>query len=517
MTSLPPPGSRVAFYSRYSTSLQNQSSIDGQERLCARYAAKNEWIEAGRYSDAECTGATTHGRTGLFEMLRDGAHGQFDVLLVEDIDRASRDAADMHMIAKQLEELDIVLCTVSGGVVSDMELAFKAIQNQQFLKQNSAKAKRGQEQVIASGRLSGSIAYGYEKVQAFDAKGEQIKGLRRPHPQHAAVVQRIHADFDAGMSTFDIAKALNSEGIPGPKGKGWKPQTLLGNRNGGLGILRNPIYIGELQFRKTQRKRRQGKIAMRFTNDAERIIVQHPELAIIDRALWDRNQSRLAESFDRPFYSKKKVEYVFTGKVYCGRCGNTCIVNSGKFLCTGHNHRGVCDNTRRTFRTVLEASIFAHIKDHLVTSGVVETCLAAYREEERKFLNDHALMLQADRARAEELDQQITNLTVQLGAIRGVSIASDAVVKQIERLATEKKRVDLRINSAPQAREQPLDDAGVAERIRETLENLQLALESDDREAHRARELLRALVDRIVLSPTPNTPTDGRGAGDVRV
>lgn len=127
------------------------------------------------------------------------------------------------------------------------------------------------------------------------------------------------------------------------------------------------------------------------------------------------------------------------------------------------------------------------------------------------------MKLQADRVRAEELQQQITNLTVQLGAISGVSIASEAVVTQIERLAAEKKRAELRIKSAPQARGQPLDDAGVTERIRETLENLQLALESDDREAHRARELLRALVDRIVLSPTPNTLSDGRGAGDVRV
>lgn len=109
MQALPPPGSRVAFCSRYSTALQSYSSIEGQERQNAAYAEKHGWVEAGRYSDAERSGTTTMGREGLFKMLAAAERGEFDVLLVEDIDRASRDAADMHMIAKNLEETDVVL------------------------------------------------------------------------------------------------------------------------------------------------------------------------------------------------------------------------------------------------------------------------------------------------------------------------------------------------------------------------------------------------------------------------
>lgn len=516
MKPMPPPGSRVAFYSRYSTNLQSYSSIEGQERLCEAFAAKQQWEEAGRYADAECSGTTTYGRTGYFEMLLAASRGEFEVLLIEDIDRASRDAADTHLLVKQLDEFGVTLCTVASGVVTDIELAFKAVQNQQFIQQNSAKAKRGQEQVIASGRMSGSIAYGYEKVQAFDARGEQIRGLRRPNPLTAPVVQRIHADFDAEMTTFEICKKLNEEGVPGPKGKGWRPGALLGNRNGGLGILRNPIYIGELQFRKTQRKRRQGKIAVRFTGEAERMIVQHPDLAIIDRALWDRNQARLAENSDRPFHTKKKVEYVFTGKVFCGRCGNTCIVNSGKFLCTGHNHKGVCDNTRRTFRTVLESSIFSRIKDHLLTSGVLDACLTAYREEEERAVAAHGLQVQADRSRADEIDTLVGNLSLQMAALDAVSFASQALAEQINRLGLERTRIAKRMKSAPRRPRSP-DDRDIVGRIATTADNLQAALEGDDREAHRARELLRGLVDRIVLTPTPDAPSDGRGAGDVTV
>jgi len=367
MTDLPPPRSRVAFYSRYSSPTgQTYASIAGQERLCEGYALRQQWEETGRYSDEGRSGTTTMGRQGLFQMLAAAERGEFDVLLVEDIDRTSRDAADMHRIAKDLEELDIVLCTVAGGVVTDIELAFKAVQNQQYIKQNAFKTKRGQELMVAQGRMSGSVPYGYRKVASFDARGEPINGLREIDPDRAAIVRRCHEDFDAGKTTFEICAALNGEGIPSPKGRLWRPGSLLGNKHGGLGILRNPIYVGEFQFRKTRRKRRKNIIKMEFTTQAERTITQHPELAIIERDLWDRVQARLAAASDhRPFHTKKKNKYLFTAKVFCGQCGSAYNVVEGKFACTGRTLKGVCDNSRRAPRQALERTVLSRIKRHI--------------------------------------------------------------------------------------------------------------------------------------------------------
>lgn len=66
---------RVAFYSRYSTDLQSFSPIEGQERLCAKYAEDKDWIETRRYSDAARSGTTTMDRSGLFAMLADAERG----------------------------------------------------------------------------------------------------------------------------------------------------------------------------------------------------------------------------------------------------------------------------------------------------------------------------------------------------------------------------------------------------------------------------------------------------------
>lgn len=515
MRSMPPPGSRVAFYSRYSTDRQNHNSIEGQERLCAAYAAERGWQEYKRFSDAERSGTTTMGRSGLFEMLAAAERHEFDVLLVEDIDRTSRDAADMHQLAKELDELEIVLCTVASGVVSDIELAFKAVQNQQFIKQNIQKSKRGQELAISQGRMSGSIAYGYRKVVQMDARGEPINGLREPDPERAAVVKRIHAEFDAGRTTFEICKTLNTEGVPSPKGKQWRPGALLGNRNGGLGILRNPIYIGEYHFRKTHRRSRKGEIKMTFKSEAERIITQHPELQIIDKSVWDRNQARLAEHLDRPFHKKKRARFAFSGNVYCGDCGSTAVVCDGKYVCTGRRDKGICNNSRRVHRDAVEATIYQRLKAHVLNTIVLGPALEAFREEVNQAQSDHARKLETQTSQLKDTKKRIENLMAQLSNASESSFASQMLLEELERLGAEKRRLEAQIKRAP-----PTPVAGSTEdilaSISNTLETLSEHLQADDPEASRAKELLRGLVSKVVLRPV-GAKTDGRGAGDMRV
>jgi len=515
MQSLPPPGSRVAFYSRYSTDRQNQNSIEGQERLCAAYAKERGWVEVRRFSDAEKSGTTTMGRVGLFEMLAAAERGEFEVLLVEDIDRTSRDAADMHHIAKQLDELDIVLCTVSGGVVSDIELAFKAVQNQQFIKQNVQKSKRGQELAISQGRMSGSVAYGYRKIAKFNENGEPVNGLREPDPEKAEIVKRIHKEFDAGRTTFEICRTLNAEGIPSPKGKQWRPGALLGNRQGGLGILRNPIYIGEYHFRKTHRQRRKGEIKMSFKPEAERIVTHHPELQIIDQDLWDRNQERLAEHFDRPFFRKKRNRYAFSGNVFCGECGSPAIVNGGKYLCTGRRDFGNCSNSRRVPRELVEATVFERLKTHILNTTVLGPALDAYRDEVQQAQAGHAERREKLEGELTHIDKRVKNITMQLTDAGEKSYATQILVEELEQLGGEKARVETQIKRSPPA-SVPGETDEIISAISDTIDDLSATLEADDPEAARAKELLRGLITKVTLTPI-GASSDGRGTGDVRV
>jgi site-specific DNA recombinase len=347
--------------------------------------------------------------------------------------------------------------------------------------------------------------------------GEPINGLREIDLDRAAVVLRIHREFDAGRTTFQICAGLNADNIAGPKGKDWRPGALLGNRHGGLGILRNPIYIGEYQFRKTSRRRRKGRMKMRFTAHSERMITQQPELVIVDKDLWDRNQARLAENVDRPFHTKRKVEYVFTGKVHCGVCDSTCIVSDGKYVCTGRQQKGICTNSRRAPREAVETSIFDRIKVHVLNTAVMGPALAAFREEVERARADHAAQIENQTARLKEVDLRIANLMIQLGGAGEASFASQLMLEELERIGAEKRRLEQQARRAPPL-PPPMGDAkAIMASISETLDGLHQALQADDAEAARAKELLRGLITKVVLKPTPGSVADGRGAGDMTV
>ena len=65
-------------------------------------------------------------------------------------------------------------------------------------------------------------------------------------PEEAAIVRRIFNDYMAGASPKQIAKALNREGMRGPRGALWSPSTIHGNPKRGIGILHNELYIGRM-------------------------------------------------------------------------------------------------------------------------------------------------------------------------------------------------------------------------------------------------------------------------------
>ena len=63
------------------------------------------------------------------------------------------------------------------------------------------------------------------------------------------VVRRIFDEYATGKSPKAIARDLNRDRIPPPRGtraKGWTWTALVGNAHLGTGILNNSLYVGKL-------------------------------------------------------------------------------------------------------------------------------------------------------------------------------------------------------------------------------------------------------------------------------
>src|SRR5271154_2607906 len=92
---------RVALYARYSTDLQREASIEDQFRLCRGHAERQGWAVVDSYSDRAISGASML-RPGLQDLIADSAHGRFDIVLTEAMDRLSRDQEDIAGLYKRL-------------------------------------------------------------------------------------------------------------------------------------------------------------------------------------------------------------------------------------------------------------------------------------------------------------------------------------------------------------------------------------------------------------------------------
>jgi site-specific DNA recombinase len=74
---------RAVIYTRFSTDLQNERSVEDQVTLCRSYALR-ENIEVVRvYEDRARSGASILGREGLLELLEDARARKFSVVIAE--------------------------------------------------------------------------------------------------------------------------------------------------------------------------------------------------------------------------------------------------------------------------------------------------------------------------------------------------------------------------------------------------------------------------------------------------
>src|SRR5262245_51142408 len=105
----------VAMYARYSSEQQREASIDDQFRNCEQYAARQGWSVTARYEDTAISGSTA-ARPGYQQMLTDAQAHRFEVLLIDDFSRLSRDQVETEQARRRLVHWKVRLIGVSDGI-----------------------------------------------------------------------------------------------------------------------------------------------------------------------------------------------------------------------------------------------------------------------------------------------------------------------------------------------------------------------------------------------------------------
>jgi len=163
---------RVACYARYSSEHQKESSITDQFRNCETRAAHEGWTITARYEDRAISG-TTNDRPGYQQLLKDAKAKQFDILLVDDLSRLSRDSVESEQARRRFVYWKIRLIGVTDNIDTavkghEMMSGFHGLINQQYVSGLRDKIARGMQGQALQGRHCGGRTYGYKLVPILD-------------------------------------------------------------------------------------------------------------------------------------------------------------------------------------------------------------------------------------------------------------------------------------------------------------------------------------------------------------
>ncbi|WP_292636095.1 recombinase family protein, partial [Mesorhizobium sp.] len=116
----------------FSTDLQNERSIDDQLALCRTYAEREGLNVVATFDDRARSGGSVLGRDGLLQLMDKAREHEFDVLVVEALDRLSRDMEDLAGIHKRLSFLGIEIRAVHEGVVNTVLIGLRGLVGQLY-------------------------------------------------------------------------------------------------------------------------------------------------------------------------------------------------------------------------------------------------------------------------------------------------------------------------------------------------------------------------------------------------
>ncbi len=497
---------RAAIYARYSSDLQSEASIEDQVRQCRRRIEAEGWQAAEVYSDHAISGATTL-RPGYQKLLADARSDGFDVVVAEALDRLSRDQEDIAGLFKQLSFAGVAILTLAEGEISELHVGLKGTMNALFLKDLAQKTHRGLEGRVRQGRSGGGLCYGYDVVKEHDAAGDRIAGGRRINPAEAGIVRRIFTEFAAGKSPRAIAKALNAEGIPGPRGRPWGDTTIRGHHTRRTGILHNELYIGRLVWNKQRyvKDPQTGKRLARLNPESDWVVQPVPDLRILEQDLWQRAEARLQAIRQSPmvqkaqktrFWEKRRPRHLLTGLAACGHCGGTMITVGRHYMGCGNARRhGTCDNRQSMPRPELEAIILDGLKRQLMQPDLVKTFIQAFHQEVNRLSREQDGAVEVKQKELVTIDRKLDGL---IDAIAD-GLRSEGLQGKLDELEQRKAALAAEIEQAPPPA--PRLHPNLAELYRRKVAELHQVL-ADEGSRQEAILILRGLIEKVVLQPT---------------
>lgn len=288
----------AVIYARFSSDKQREESIDGQIRECTKFAEDQGLEVIGTYIDRAMS-ARSDNRPDFLRMIADSARGQFQYVIVYQLDRFSRSRYDSAVYKNKLKKNGVRVLSAKERIGDDPTSIILESMLEGYAEYYSAelsqKVKRGMTENILEGKWTGGrVPLGYALTP--DKKLKVVTTA-------AKAVNIIYEMYNAGNRVIDIINHLNAHSYTTASGRPFCRSSINS-------ILTNKIYIGTYEW--------DGHVIKNFTTP------------IVPYDLWRAVQNRINYHKSNPRAKSHSTAYALTGYIYCGKCGLPMTGQSGR-------------------------------------------------------------------------------------------------------------------------------------------------------------------------------------------
>ena len=310
---------RAVLYARVSGDDRGKDgrNLTGQIEMGREYAQKSGYrIVAELPEDDRGASGASIDLPQLNKLLKMARQGEYDVLVVRELDRLSRNLAKQLIIEEELRKagvrVEYVLADYDDTAEGRLQKHIRATVAEYEREKIRERMVRGKRRKVQSGHISSNIApFGYKLVPIDNKISLEIDETE------ARIVKMIFDSYDNGLRVSEIISKLNKMNIPTPAERKDLPSKkkqgrCTWSRSTIHKILSNETYNGMWYWGKTQRNNGRLNPKSNWIGVEVEPLVK-PEIFNRVQQLKKQNQQ------GRRGY--RKFPYLLSGRVTCGRCG----------------------------------------------------------------------------------------------------------------------------------------------------------------------------------------------------
>lgn len=337
----------VALYVRVSTGYQvDKDSLPFQKKELKAYCEHVLHIDKNRieiFEDAGKSGKNT--KRPAFERMMDKVKaGQVSHVVVYKIDRISRNLIDFSIMYNEFKYHRVAFISLNEQFDTSSAMGEAMLKIVLVFAEMERKLTSERVTDVMIGRAQSGLWNGARVPYGWDWDDE------KKCPVHSKVeakyVKQMYEDYLNGGSSVSIAKNYNANKIPTKRGGEWTSKTIAD-------VIRNPMNKGDYRYnyRESARGRKKPQEEVIYIKG-----VFEPLVSIND---WEK-ANKLMDGRGFKMNSSGQIIMnkrcnVFTGLIFCGKCGERynvrskdCRQGSGfrpsSYACGKKSRKGTCDS-----------------------------------------------------------------------------------------------------------------------------------------------------------------------------